>query len=106
MSLQNLLKKITAMTTMFLCLVSCVGVTVSVPEKETYQQFNKEVTTRAWCGVTLWAVVVPIPLKLPVCELYKDQSLTTPFYACGPFMFMGHFVHGYEGYVLCGVFPR
>src|SRR3989338_11335204 len=29
---------------------------------------------REWCGVTLWAII-PIPLKLPVCESYTKVTL-------------------------------
>ncbi|MNY27532.1 hypothetical protein D3C86_1614440 [compost metagenome] len=100
------LKKITALTTIFLILNGCVGVRVEVPEPVNPRLVNKDVTTRAWCGVSLWAVIAPIPLKLPVCKLYEGQKLTTPFYACGPFMLLGPIVHGYEGNMLCGKFQK
>lgn len=105
-------KKITAITTLLLFLSGCVGVVVSVPEEHkiytplTDQKTDSDLTTRAWCGVTLWAVVVPIPLKLPVCKLHVGQSLTSPFYACGPLMILGPIAHGYQGNALCGVFPK
>ncbi|WP_407364491.1 hypothetical protein HKW97_25015 (plasmid) [Pseudomonas luteola] len=51
-----------------------------------------------WCGVTLWAVILPVPLKLPVCKEYikvefennmpvtrkKGWVSIDNFYACGP----------------------
>lgn len=57
---------------------------------------------REWCGVTLWAII-PIPLKLPVCESYtkvnfKNNEPTTlsegwvtlgSFYGCGPGVWLG-----------------
>lgn len=86
----------------------CFGVTVSIPEEEskyTAENYKEEdAAHNVWCGVTLVVVVVPIPLKLPVCSLKPGQKLTTPFYACGPFMFLGPLVHGYEGNALCGKF--
>ncbi|WP_256735540.1 hypothetical protein [Pseudomonas sp. dw_612] len=104
-------RKITAITAMFLFLTGCVGIEVSTFGRETQRASlidppsDSDQTTRVWCGVTLWAVVVPIPLKLPVCKLQKGQSLTSPMYACGPLMVLGPIVHGYEGNALCGVFP-
>ena len=110
MSLQFHTKIITAIAAMSLSLTGCVGVVVSIPEPEreriplTYQQTDSDLTTRAWCGLTLWAVIVPIPLKLPVCKLHQGQSLTSPFYACGPLMTLGPIFHGYAGNALCGKF--
>ncbi len=94
-----------------ICLAGCVGVVVSMPDPETgipltYQAEDGDQTTREWCGITLWAVIVPIPLKLPVCKLHKQQTLTSPFYACGPLMFLGPISHGYEGNGLCGKVPK
>ncbi|MCE6978142.1 hypothetical protein EI534_12240 [Pseudomonas frederiksbergensis] len=103
-------KKIIAITAMFLSLSGCVGGVVTTPEPEreriplTYQKTDGDLTTRAWCGVTLWAVIVPVPLKLPVCKLHEGQSLTSSFYACGPLMALGPISHGYKGNALCGVF--
>ncbi|WP_054051169.1 hypothetical protein [Pseudomonas nunensis] len=106
-------KKIFAIAVTSLLLNGCVGVVVSLPDEEqrshvplTEQKTDSDLTTRAWCGVTLWAVIVPIPLKLPVCQLHVGQSLTSPFYACGPFMFLGGMSNGYEGHFLCGKFPK
>jgi len=98
-------QKIIAITTLFLFLTGCVGVMVSVPEERT-SYTSPDLTTRAWCGVTLWAVIVPIPLQLPVCTLHEGQYLTSPFYACGPLMFLGGLSPIYEGYGLCGMFPK
>jgi len=103
-------KKIIVITAMFLSLSGCVGAVVTTPEPEreriplTYQKTDGDLTTRAWCGVTLWAVIVPVPLKLPVCKLHEGQSLTSPFYACGPLMTLGPIFHGYKGNALCGKF--
>lgn len=90
-------------------LAGCVGATVEIPDTETGvpltpQEEADDQTTRVWCGVTLWAVIVPIPLKLPVCKLHKNQILTSPFYACGPLMFLAPISHNYEGNMLCGKF--
>lgn len=78
---------------------------------------------REWCGITVWVLVIPVPLKLPVCHSYSEQSfgsdefgretvllntkqaVPSPLYACGPLMVLGPIVHGYEGNALCGVFP-
>ncbi|WP_246883564.1 hypothetical protein [Pseudomonas protegens] len=77
---------------------------------------------RQWCGTTLLAEILPIPLKLPVCEscsatsygndingvevplLHSNQKISSDFYTCGPFMFLGPIVHGYQGNAVCGVF--
>jgi hypothetical protein len=123
-----------------LCLSGCVGAIVSLPEKTTVKtdaykaqsyrsitpQISRTVTstpTREWCGITVWALIIPVPLKLPVCTSYFEQSfgkdefgneavlldsqqkVPSPFYACGPFMMLGPIVHGYQGNALCGVFP-
>lgn len=110
MRARSTLKKI-AFTAIPIYLNGCVGVTISTPGPEaprtplTYQKTDSDLTTRAWCGVTLWAVIVPVPLKLPVCKLHEGQSLASPFYACGPFMAMAPIFHGYEGNALCGKFP-
>jgi len=127
-------------TTAYLSLTACVGVGVSLPEKTTlktdayraqsYRSTSPQITrtakstpVREWCGVTIWALV-PVPLKLPVCASYSEQSfgkdefgneivlldteqnVPSPLYACGPFMVLGPIVHGYEGNALCGVFPK
>ncbi|MGE1176261.1 hypothetical protein [Pseudomonas sp. BW7P1] len=126
--------------TLCLCLTGCVGAIVSLPEKTTLKtdayksQYHGAITprisrtvtstpTREWCGITLWALVIPVPLKLPVCTSFSEQSIghdelgkevvmldsqqkvPSPFYACGPFMVLGPIVHGYQGNALCGVFP-
>lgn len=57
-------------------------------------QFN---TQKSWCGVAVWAAIIPIPLILPVCKSYTEVSFenNTPktitrvdtketTYACGP----------------------
>lgn len=110
LSLQHRTRKFIALTTLSLFLSGCVGVTVSMPEAQSsrtsYDEDSDSDTTREWCGVTLWALIVPIPLKLPVCKLHPGQSLNSPFYACGPLMVLGPIVHGYEGNALCGVFPK
>lgn len=106
------IKNILAVTAISMYLTGCVGVVVSMPEKEkeriplTYQKTDSDLTTREWCGITLWAVILPIPLKLPVCKLHAGQSWESPFYACGPLMVLGPIVHGYQGNALCGVFPQ
>ncbi|WP_256562514.1 MULTISPECIES: hypothetical protein [unclassified Pseudomonas] len=108
MSLQQLriLKSIAIIVTP-IYLSGCVGVVVSMPEKiAAYETTYDAPTTREWCGITLVAVVIPIPLKLPVCEVQPGQRFTSPFYACGPFMVLGNIVHGYEGYGLCGKFRQ
>lgn len=57
---------------------------------------------RRWCGLTLWAIV-PIPLKLPVCNKYIKVSFENNvpairtegwvdvgnFYGCGPGVWLG-----------------
>ncbi|MFP0195356.1 hypothetical protein ACKJSM_09310 [Pseudomonas sp. PHC1] len=123
-----------------LCLSGCIGAIVSLPEKTTAKtdayraqsyrsvtpQISRTVTstpTREWCGITVWALVIPVPLKLPVCTSYQEQSfgsdetgnevvllntqqkVPSPFYACGPLMTLGPIVQGYQGNALCGVFP-
>lgn len=95
-----------------ICLAGCVGVVVSMPDPETgtpltYQTEDADQHTRVvWCGVTLWAVIVPIPLKLPVCKLRKHQTLTSPLYACGPLMLLAPIAHDYKGSGLCGKLPK
>lgn len=50
-----------------------------------------------WCGLTIWAVVFPIPLWLPVCRTYteitfekgrpisaREQKVQGSGYLCGP----------------------
>lgn len=111
LSFQRHTKKFIALTTLSLFLSGCVGVVVSMPEEQSsrtrlIEEETDSDTTREWCGVTLWAVIVPIPLKLPVCKLHQGQSLTSPLYACGPLMILGPIVHGYEGNALCGMFPK
>jgi hypothetical protein len=123
-----------------LSLSACVGAVVSLPEKTTiksdaYKTLSYQSTTpviskttrsgptREWCGITLWALVIPVPLKLPVCSSYQEQSFSndefgnetvllnsqqkvpSPLYACGPFMALGPVMHSYQGNALCGVFP-
>ncbi|AWM94520.1 hypothetical protein DJ564_28935 [Pseudomonas sp. 31-12] len=134
------MKNLIVTTALIFCLTGCVGVLVAVPEKTTlktdayrdltYQSSTPVITstvksspTREWCGITLWAVIIPVPLKLPVCESYYEQSfgndvfgntvvllnseqkVPEPFYTCGPFMVLGPISHGYEGNALCGTFP-
>ncbi|KAB0563279.1 hypothetical protein C9383_05520 [Pseudomonas palleroniana] len=88
------------------CLSGCIGVQFSLPDKRASsttgtQQPTENDTARAWCGMTLWAGI-PLPLKLPVCKTPPSPS---PLYACGPFMFLGPLMHGYEGNFLCGKTP-
>lgn len=111
LSLLRHTKNIIALTTLSLFLSGCIGVSVSMPEGQSSQtsltdEESDSDTTREWCGVTLWALIVPIPLKLPVCKLHKGQSISSPFYACGPLMILGPISHGYEGNALCGMFPK
>ncbi|WP_241108112.1 hypothetical protein [Pseudomonas sp. MPFS] len=127
-------------TLIVLGLSGCVGAWVDMPEKQesttvAYQQLVKNGThpvithtektspQRRWCGTTIWAVILPIPLKLPVCESYdsaisygndahgtptpllrSSQTLGSTFHACGPLMFMAPILHGYQGNALCGTF--
>jgi len=98
-------QKITAIATLLLFLTGCVGVSVEVPQERTSYSYQDQ-TRREWCGVTVWALIVPIPLKLPVCELHEGQYLTSPFYACGPLMFLGGLSPAYEGFGPCGMFPK
>jgi hypothetical protein len=130
-----------AVTIFAFCLSGCIGVVVSLPEKETIETaafklqsdrstppkisgIVKSNLTRQWCGITLWALIIPVPLKLPVCSSYSEeyfgvddrgndvvllksnQTVPSPFYACGPLMMLGPIVNGYEGNALCGVFPN
>lgn len=86
--------------------------TESHPENGT----KKLISHTAWCGITLWALI-PIPLKLPVCENYMEATYVNneptsvtvhlkkgnSIYACGPFMWVAMgLMHGYEGNFLCG----
>lgn len=122
-------------------LSGCVGAIVALPEKTTLRtdehkalsarsikpnitRTDRSIPTREWCGITVWALVIPVPLKLPVCTSYLEQSfgndefgnevvllnseqkVASPFYACGPLMVLGPVVHGYQGNALCGVFPK
>lgn len=139
-ALSSRLKHVGLVSTICLSLTACVGVGVSLPEKTTLKtdayraqsyrstppqitRTSKSTPVREWCGVTVWALVVPVPLKLPVCTSYSEQSfgkdefgneavllntqqkVPSPLYACGPFMMLGSIVHGYQGNALCGVFP-
>jgi hypothetical protein len=83
-------------------LTGCIGYTLKTPDPYTR---SGDKTTREWCGITLWALILPIPLMLPVCKMYKDQKFNSDFYACGPLMFLGPLVHSYKGNALCGKFP-
>ncbi|WP_260620476.1 hypothetical protein [Pseudomonas protegens] len=83
---------------------------------------QKSTPERQWCGTTLLVVILPIPLKLPVCEsysataygddingvevplLYTNRKISSDLYACGPLMFLGPIAHGYQGNAVCGVF--
>ncbi len=140
-TLNSRLKSVGLVSTICLSLTACVGVGISLPEKVTlktdayraqsYRSFPPQITrtarstpTREWCGITVWALVIPVPLKLPVCNSYDEQSfgsdefgrevvllntqqtVPSPLYACGPLMVLGPIVHGYEGNALCGVFPK
>ncbi|MFQ6573593.1 hypothetical protein [Pseudomonas sp. UM16] len=126
--------------TMMLCLTGCVGATVTLPQKQTYpsddhQQLSQNASsavisktqksdvTRQWCGITLWALIVPIPLQLPVCENYSEvaygadangaqvilfntkQRVRATLYACGPIMLLGPIASRYEGNAFCGSLP-
>lgn len=117
----------------------CVGVMVNMPEQTLAETSERRsllgkgidpVTTmtertsqqREWCGITVMVVVLPVPLKLPVCESYTEtsygtdpqgtpiplvktsQRLQSQFYGCGPFMGMGAIMHSYRGNLLCGTF--
>ena len=72
-------------------------------------------SVRKWCGIVLVAVIVPIPLMLPVCESYIEAAYEggTPksatlhrirydLYACGPFMWVAALDRSYRGGILCG----
>lgn len=120
-------------------LCGCVGVWMETPYKQVsktaaHQELigngltpvishtQQSTSERQWCGTTLWAVVLPIPLKLPVCEsysataygnnihgvetplLYTSKKVSSDFYACGPFMFLGPLMHTYQGNAVCGIF--
>ena len=129
-----------ALLPLLLGLGGCVGAWVDMPVKQesktaAHQQLiehsrlpvitrtEQTAPQRQWCGTTLWAVIVPIPLKLPVCEsydkaafygkdidgvesplLYSSQKIDSDFYACGPFMFLAPLMHSYQGNALCGSF--
>lgn len=136
----TMLGTVTLAAAISFCISGCVGAIVALPEKITlrtdqYKALSARSLTpavtrtaqstpaREWCGLTVWALVVPVPLKLPVCRSYSEQSfgsdefgneivllnseqkVASPFYACGPFMMLGPIVHGYQGNALCGVFP-
>lgn len=130
----------TLVTTMAaLGLYGCVGAWVDMPEEQVTKtaahqalignsmkpvitRTQKSTAERQWCGTTVWAVILPIPLKLPVCEsysatsygndisgieaplLYSSRKVSSEFYACGPFMFLGPIMHGYQGNAVCGMF--
>ncbi|WP_258230390.1 hypothetical protein [Pseudomonas protegens] len=130
----------TLMTTLAaLGLCGCVGAWVDMPEEQVTKtaahqtlignsmtpvitRTQKSTAERQWCGTTVWAVILPIPLKLPVCEsysatsygndiggieaplLYSSHKISSEFYACGPFMFLGPIMHGYQGNAVWGVF--
>lgn len=83
-------------------LTGCIGVTLMTPDPNTG---TRDETTYEWCGITLWAVFLPIPLMLPVCKMYKNQEFNSDFYACGPLMFLGPISNGYRGNALCGKLP-
>lgn len=121
-------------------LFGCVGAWVDMPEEQVsktaaHQQLIESARTpvitrteksspeRQWCGATLLVVILPIPLKLPVCESYgnaiaygndingtevplqrSSRKISSDFHACGPFMFLGPLMHGYQGNALCGTF--
>ncbi|UVL29183.1 hypothetical protein [Pseudomonas donghuensis] len=132
------MKSIAVIVAMLLSLTGCVGATVVLPHKDTYptaahrilrlknitpviSTTQKSTEPHQWCGVTLWAVILPIPLQLPVCDVYSEegygadvngqqvllqrteQNISSPMYACGPFMFMGNVLHYYEGNAICGI---
>ncbi|CAH0169266.1 hypothetical protein ACYSTU_21720 [Pseudomonas glycinis] len=136
----TLLGPVILIAAMSFYLSGCVGAIVALPEKTTlrtdeYKALSarsltpaitrtaQSAPTREWCGITVWALIIPVPLKLPVCTSYSEQSfgsdesgneivllyskqtVPSPFYACGPFMMLGPIVHGYQGNALCGVFP-
>lgn len=131
----------TTLVALSFCLSGCVGAIVALPEKTTlktdeFKALNarsihpavtrivQSTPTSEWCGITVWALIIPVPLKLPVCSSYSEQSfgrdaygdeivllnskqtVPSPFYACGPFMMLGPVVHSYQGNALCGVFPN
>ncbi|MFJ2384717.1 hypothetical protein [Pseudomonas protegens] len=126
-----------ALTALGLC--GCVGAWMDMPERQVTKtdahqtlvghsmtpvitRTQKSPAERQWCGTTVLLVILPIPLKLPVCEsysatsygndingaeaalLYVNQKVSSDFYACGPFMFLGPIAHGYQGNALCGRF--
>lgn len=140
-SYRSALKPVVLTAALGFCLSGCVGAIVALPEKTTLRtdehkalsarsinpnitRTERSIPTREWCGITVWALVIPVPLKLPVCTSYFEQSfgsdefgkevvllnskqkVTSPFYACGPLMVLGPIVHGYQGNALCGVFPK
>lgn len=118
----------------------CVGAWVDMPEEQVSKtaahrrlienaitpvitRTQKNSPERQWCGATLLVVILPIPLKLPVCESYSNaiaygndingtevpllrssRKISSDFHACGPFMFLGPLMHGYQGNALCGTF--
>ncbi|KAF0867481.1 hypothetical protein PLD_00960 [Pseudomonas sp. LD120] len=129
-----------ASTLTALSLCGCVGAWVDMPDKRVSRtaahtqlidsgktpvitRTEKTASERHWCGTTLWAVIIPIPLKLPVCEsyssataygndingvetplLHSSQKMASDFYACGPFLFLGPIMHSYRGNAICGSF--
>lgn len=68
-----------------------------------------------WCGITIMAIIIPIPLWLPVCKSYTDVTFVNNqpstitivrpnhiLYACGPGVWLGTgFMHGYDGPQFC-----
>eukprot|EP01133_Synstelium_polycarpum_P004164 gene4164-4857_t len=83
--------KIVVSTTLLICLTGCVGIHLALPDdKDAHTNTRPQPTKREWCGMTVWAVV-PLPLKLPMCNSPPAKS---PLYACGPFMFLAPLMHG------------
>ncbi|WP_313326408.1 hypothetical protein [Pseudomonas qingdaonensis] len=136
------MKRLVMTALALVCLNGCVGFKSASPQTrvektDTYRQLlGRDITphitrterseaTWEWCGISLWLVVLPVPLKLPVCSTYTEAAFghdrfgdervlmyTThsvdknPYLnACGPFMFLAPIMHGYEGNALCGRLP-
>lgn len=121
-------------------LSGCVGITITAPEKQKILSYDDRHLLkqepepviskvvihnqrREWCGATLWALGLPIPLKLPVCQSFEEtsygvdnrgravplvisrQEMQSPFYGCGPLMGLSAIIHGYKGNIFCGMLP-
>lgn len=136
------MKKLVTAALALLGLSGCVGFTPTSPQTSVDKtnayyaltgrdqtpvitRTERSETTREWCGVSLWLIVLPVPLKLPVCSSYSETAFGNDIFgderaliytthsvdknpylhACGPFMFLGPIMHGYQGNALCGRIP-